>query len=1275
MPVERKKRIWLTSIAIFCTILLILAGISYYTIVLRFKDTLRFIVNKESNGLYTFNATQIELSLLKRQIKINNASLICKDTASASAHYNLRIPDIFLSVQSISEMLLHRKFSIDSIAIAMPQLSIHEHTRKNGKHTAFHVSNVFEILQNLKSHLNIRSFSIHTASFDYENIHNPYPFRSNRISLFVKNFSKGNNSDQKFFSSDDIDLSILNQHWKLPDGLHEVSFTNLHFSGGNQFFELDSCMLRGKDRQHNIFSISAQKLFFNSKQLTAFYDKEALLLDTLLLYKPNIYLEISRKEKKRDSTHKISETFRHLFNVINLKYVDIVDGDIELIEKNTKKHLFISKGSNFKVYDLILNKDSTSIRVDSITLKQKNISFITKDSLYRLNIKKFSVESRALFLKDVVYEPTEKNSNAQAFTFKSPLLKLSGIDIDDLLEKKLNASLAELYEPQIDFKIKKSKRKHNHSKYNEGDHKLYHALHGLNELLFVKQLYIINGSFNFQSTGTSVANIHVKKINSLILPERFFSSDSLIDIKRSLPKLSIGKITVKSSTIHLNAAGYLFEGERRYNRLSRLDLTHGKKTSIKGKDISWSIFDWDKYRNHKIIDINTIHIKELSVATGIGKEKMQQTNLSKDFPVIHLDRIDIDKIGFSHTDAAGGVVANGAQICVDNINSLKHGFTWGNIEGLFSDLAIKRKDVKINIRDVTLNTQSQTAVNNLDIEMVKNDMKAKISVPGISMDLQVHSSDLSCLHFVSLFAQRPSVEIHKIGPAYKNAQTATAGIAVKPEAFPEISIDKLEVEKARVSFFGLASDSTKMEAKLNIKACNISQSGRANSLFSWKTFGISLVSTDIRKAKLQLIIPSVNMLLSEGNIKKNHNSVAINSRLSANWNDAFISLTRKSNSRFTLKDISGNIKEHLISFSTKENLPWNNISAYLSFHSAALLYETGKSVISAANINYEGPSRDFSVEIFKLTPNDASGTAFKTNGEQKGYTEFQLGCQVKGIVPGFDTGDSVFRARKVIVSDLKLNTVKGNTQPLKQALRKPMLTEMINNLEIPIAIDSIILRNGNINVYETTAKLHKEVNIPLEHVNAVVTNVKNRDNAEDSLFLEASLDMFNTRLNSFRYSESYGDSLSSFKLRIGLSPGMLRSVSYITMPYANINIIAGRIDTAFAWWAGNKYAAAGRMNFIYDGLKIKVMSPKNAGRSTLLGKIESFLANDIALHRRNKQPAIVFFVRDQEKSVFNFWVKTKLSGIIASAVIFQRNKNYKEYLKYKEIYKLTDIDH
>lgn len=130
---------------------------------------------------------------------------------------------------------------------------------------------------------------------------NTMPFISNKINLFIRNFSKKEKVSNRILMADDIDFSINDQHWNLPGGKNEFIFKKLHFSAKNQFFELDSCTFLSRNAEDtNTLSISADKLYFNSSQLAALYEKEELIIDTLLLKHP--VLRLYKKDKKNDAT-------------------------------------------------------------------------------------------------------------------------------------------------------------------------------------------------------------------------------------------------------------------------------------------------------------------------------------------------------------------------------------------------------------------------------------------------------------------------------------------------------------------------------------------------------------------------------------------------------------------------------------------------------------------------------------------------------------------------------------------------------------------------------------------------------------------------------------------------------------------------------------------------------------------------------------------------------------------------------------------------------------
>jgi hypothetical protein len=91
--------------------------------------------------------------------------------------------------------------------------------------------------------------------------------------------------------------------------------------------------------------------------------------------------------------------------------------------------------------------------------------------------------------------------------------------------------------------------------------------------------------------------------------------------------------------------------------------------------------------------------------------------------------------------------------------------------------------------------------------------------------------------------------------------------------------------------------------------------------------------------------------------------------------------------------------------------------------------------------------------------------------------------------------------------------------------------------------------------------------------------------------------------------------------------------------------------------SGNKYAAFGEMNFYYHNLKVRLLNKEDTLKRSVVLTLESLLANGL-IKSRNKNQARMFFIRDREKFVFNYWVKTLFSGLATSAGV-KRNRKYK----------------
>ncbi len=1278
-----KNRKWIKRILIPLFILLILGSITNYIIVYRFKDILKIAVEKETNGVYGFNAADIDVSLCKKKISIRNAVLTCNDTAKVASHYALDIPDVFLSIHSWQDLILHGKLIVDSLNINTPDFKTHVHSEKEegaNKKISFHVAQVFGILQKLVNRLEIRSFHLNNGSFTFSNKKSNSPFISNRLTISIENFSKKDYSSAHLFSADDIDFLTTNQQWKLPDGKHEISFRKLHFSGKNQSFELDSCTLKTINQDSDNITLTADKLFFNSKQLASVYEKEELYIDTLILKHP--VLDLQKKNtvaRKSDSSVAVTQALHELFKGVNFKYIDIEDGQFLLYDKTNSKASSVTDKTNLKIYNLTMSADAAqSITTDSIQAKLKNIRFLTKDSLFELGINDFTIHNNDLFLQDVAFNPTVRN-HIKNLDFKAPRLRLEGISLEDLLNKKLRAQKAELYNPLIRMTGKRKDKSREDrisvttvSEQGKLDN-FYKSIHGLSELLAVDTFRIVNGNMEYKAPGTAPVQISLKKINANILLQQFLKSDSILDIKHSIPDFKIGIVNVRSPKIKLNISNYEFNGLVRHNFADNFSLVLSDNSEIKGKQVAWQALDWDSLIYSKRIQVDGLQVHQLSLNMQ-KREKKDDNPAKKELPQLLIRRLDIDDISYNIND--GGKQPfhfNGSQICVDKINSRKNFLEWDIALGILTNIHFDNGKTQVAIEKLNLDNKHETIIEKANVNIAKdNGDYTKLNIPILKLAAGIKSTDLSQLQVNSLVTENIGIDLYK-----KSLAEESTGKQKKKLKLPlDLAIKNIIVRNASLHYRKESGkDTMSFSAGININTHDIVLHKSGEKFLQYDKTAIDILNLRFNKHQEDISITKSSIVLTNGHLSKNNQEkIALKSGVLFNWNNAAVNMVKPGKHEIALKKLTGVFENDNFSFTAGTKLKWQSFVNHTSLHEGNVDFHNNNITVKAGSLTWSPSGQSLSLRSFSMIPKYNIGDTLADGRIQPAYLGVTGDAiHVKGIAFKQPHDDSTLFIKKFLLEGIVLNTGKDRRIVETKLKEKPMFSSLINSVKFPFHIDSLVLQKGTITVTEISDKTNKKGTIPLEEVNAIITNIKNRNNERDSLNIIASTRLFNNSIHNFHYREAYGDSLAAFSLQFSTSPMLLTEFSQVTAPLASIRVLRGNSDTLFASWTGNKYAAIGRMNFHYRDLKVQLLDKNNPGKKKFMLTLENFLANSILLNKKNTKYSLVYFERNNQKSVFNYWVKTSMSGLMTSTGLKHNKKYYKQYLKMREQYSLPAV--
>lgn len=1228
-PSPRQKK-WIKWILILLAIRFIMGAVLYYAITYRFKDIAAFIVEKESKGTYAFNADHIGFSLSKKNMVLKNVTLVCKDTSNVASHYDIKIPEAYFSIASWTDLIFHKKLVIDSLAVTAPTLKVHEHKIREQKHVAFHISSILTNLKRTLVHFQIRSLHLKEGAFSYTRKNGPAPLQASHLNLSIRNFTRITNSDSHLLASDDIDISLHDQNWVLPDGNHTISFKKLHFSGKNQRFELDSCVIHGMaTAEKGAMSLSADRFVFNSKHLPAIYMKDELLIDTLLCIHPVLKLPRSHKPQQVKDTATIAGAAHQLFKKINIQYIDVQEGELLLKNHDTTAAMASAQKNNLKIFNLNIHPAANPpITTDSIQFNLKEIRFYSPDSLFQIAIDEFTLLRNDIIFTNAVYGPSPYNHTGKGLTFTAPFLRLNNIDIADLIQKKLHAASAVLYEPAINFydHRKTEKTIARQTIFSDTTHHeagIYQTLHGLSELVNVKDFHIVNGQLNFQSSRGKAVRLQVQGMHADILLNHFFQSDSLVDIKHSIPKLQIKTVQLRTAGMELQADNYRFNGIQRNNHLDQLQLHLANGTVIKGEKLYWEVFDWDVYQQTKNIQINLLHFNHLSI--DLNNNKKAATSPAQKLPVIRIGELAIQHLAFNMGNANSHLQFNAHEIFLDNIYSTAHHFVWKHAVASLYNLSFDHPGIKVAIPRITFNNLGESVMDAARISLRKDKADTRIFIPSIKITGNLHSTDPEQLFIQSFSATQATVNHQTVG----------------------------------------TTDTTTLDATVSAQIKELHKKGEG---FAYHSATAHLSDISLHTAHLTAFIPQSSLTLTNGHItpdKKRGLSLTASTRLT--WNQATVKLQQTDSTKLTQEALSGVFEDPAASFHPKTKFAWPSLVNKTTLHAGRLVYKGKQVTAHAGSYNWDPAGNTFSVYNFDVTPNKSREETFRTQKWQGDYMVVRGGAaHISGITFPQLPADSGVKIKKVILDKADLITARDKRMPFQHGIEKPMPTKLINTIPLALQIDTIHIQQSKVTVQESSKATNKWSSIPIEHINGVITHIKSRHNANDSLTVTASGKLFNNHIRHFSYRESYGDSLSAFHAQSNLSPVFLTDFSQIAMPMAAVRVNSGYADTVFATWSGNKYATLGTMDFYYKNLSIGLMSKKDSTRQRWF---LSLLANTFLRNANNKQ-SLLFVARDREKFIFNYWVKAQTKGLLTSVGV-KRNKKYlRQYRKIAARYSL-----
>ncbi|MEO6915940.1 MAG: hypothetical protein ABI151_10075, partial [Chitinophagaceae bacterium] len=629
---------------------------------------------------------------------------------------------------------------------------------------------------------------------------------------------------------------------------------------------------------------------------------------------------------------------------------------------------------------------------------------------------------------------------------------------------------------------------------------------------------------------------------------------------------------------------------------------------------------------------------------------------AKDIPAITIGQFKIGKLNFDLQTIKGArLKISGKNIFLDELISEDEFLRWNHVSGAFNDLSYQAKTVGAFVKSIIVDNGKENSAYDTRISSANDNIL--VEIPAIHLVTDFRSTDLSNPGIRSLVLDQPVVTLKSGQARTREAKEFTVPL--------DLDAALIEIHSGKVSYSD-TEDSIGASVVMNLSLRDFSARQDLEKIrASGATF--NLQDLIFQKPRFHTTIDSGNIQLDKPEILASEQlQPQILTGIDAGWWGANAKLENRDSSKVSIKGLDGGFARDFMQFGQGDKFEWQDFLKDARIFKGSGKYDSRNLDASVGIITWNGPKEALHAQNFSVLPKLSMAEAFRQATWQADYmTLTGESLDLQGLRIDNNDRDTVLHVNSVVLDKLDLMTARDKRLPLKRGVEKLMPTQFINNISYPFEIDSVILRDSKVQVREFSLVTNQQGTIPLDNVNALITNIKSKSTADDSLRVVADARLFNNFIDNFRYSESYRDSLSTFSLHFNASPMIFSSFSKATRSLAAIQVKSGKSDTLYADWVGNKYAAIGKMNFVYKGLSVRLLDKKNPERKSFVLGVVNFLLNKVILKRKNHREAIIFFERDKEKFVFNYWVKTTLNGVMSSIGLKRNKKEWREFAKKK----------
>ena len=1205
------------------------------------------LVKTNSDGKLKLQLSRATFNLFSNEVKIHKAKITSIGKDSSNITYQVSFQKVTLTTNSLWSAFFKNALEIHKIKLYDPVIEVFSHKKDstigstNNLSLNAELGKLYNTIQNAITTLHTHSISLLNAKLIlYSNsITHKKPLIFSNIYFTLKKLNKESESPENYLDNNTILFTSSNQAINFTDGVHKISFKRLELQNAKNII-LDSCTIVAsptRESKHS-FQIHFKKLALIGVDFEALYQSNHIKADSVYCQDPNGKLNFNTTNVDSNVKSRIPDAAKILkvfAGKIDIGFLGVTNAEIQLTVAGKTRQSNIQTGKiNFEIKNLKINPDSVKlISMASFDMLIKGYQLYNKDSTSVFSFDSVRFANNKLLLNNFTINTISgpnKIRNYQDYTM--PHFELLGVDWPELIfNQNLNADEAILLNPTINYKKNKKLEISKKSL-------ILSSSNNFNDFMDIGKLTIVNGNlniqwgenkwlklqgFNLSMLGNNLTDYKNAKFKNDI-QSLFFESGNLKlgEINAGLKNITFKKnneIHADQLTINNDQGGL----DTRLNDVAIGNLNTGEKTGeIIIDGLQWKegnitlknklgtktsarktslLFNNISGKNTRFNVIN----KSLQFTANITNLQIKSLHKLADMP-IEINNFNTNGKGIIFSNSTTKITSDNFTFSdnaerLENLHLESSGYT-GTLVMDIPSVQLSNGPIKsvssngINFKNVLLTSPKINYKSQINTQLKKHDSR---KARGINIDhLTIREPEIE-LAFGEK-AQHKSFSM----PYVKGSEIKADNIAILPGEMNLADLN-IKTQKARLSS---AERTYSADKGIDLKLSKIIISNVAN-VTEWTA------------------------MLNKLNVK----------------NSTGITFNIKKNTLF-LKDINvNNIPLSSSSITKPDQLLGSSREG--TINTSAAIYSTKNSIWQLGNVSYDAGALELSFASISYRPSMSRDSFISLHKYQVDYFNFNTG---NTKLTGFDL-NKYFNGNAVIIKKASLlrpliTIYRDKLPPFKEGVRKPLFTEKLKDISVPVSINEISIDDGKVSYIEKNEKNRLEGNLYLTHVNGSIANISNLvARRQDSLSLNFKGLLQDNAAFELKLNEAYSDPLYGFIMNLKIQPTSVLFLNPLLQPLSNVKFIAGHIDKFEMNATGNGNSAQGEMKFYYNNLHINLVKNGGLEKTGFLKKRVSDFVNFFFIRDNNKsRTGLIYFKRLKDRSFFNYMNKIIFSGVVTS---------------------------